>query len=340
MIMILCTIATPVCAMEFTAPAAPEAAQPYMPDADETFAEGLLYIIKTAIQKLRPGLAEASGVCLSVIVAVMLMGILNSFSRDSANTIRLTSAVILGLLLLQSVNSLVNMGVDTVQRMSEYGKLLIPVMTTALAAQGGATSSAALYAGTVFFDTLLISVITNLIIPALYIYLCLSIACCALEQEMLKKVRDFIKWLMTWALKWTLYIFTGYISITGVISGAVDAAAIKATKLTISGAVPVVGGILADASETILVSAGLMKSTAGVYGIFAFLAVCIGPFMQIGIQYLLLKMSGGICTVFDCKPAATLVQDFSTGMGLLLGMTGTVCIMMLISIVCFMKGVG
>ena len=149
-----------------------------------------------------------------------------------------------------------------------------------------------------------------------------------------------MKWTMTWALKWVLYIFTGYIGITGVISGTVDASAIKAAKIGISGMVPVVGSILADASETILVSAGLMKNAAGIYGIFALLAMCVGPFLQIGAQYLLLKLTALVCDIFGYKPAGELIKDFSTGMGFVLAMTGTVCILLLISLTCFMKGIG
>ena len=128
--------------------------------------------------------------------------------------------------------------------------------------------------------------------------------------------------------------------ITGVIAGSADAATLKATKLTISGMVPVVGGILADASESVLVGAGLMKNAAGVYGLLAILSVCIGPFLKIGVQYLLLKLTAAICSVFDVKNSSKLVQDFSGTMGLLLGMTGSVCLLMMISIICFLKGVG
>ncbi len=328
----------PVSAMEFTAPTAPDAAQQYMPEENETFAQGLWHIAKTAISTIRPELADASGVCLSIIAAVLLMSILSTISQSASGSLRLTGSVIIGILLLEPVNTMVQLGTDTIGQISEYGKLLLPVMTAAMAAQGGATTSAALYAGTVFFDTLLTTAISRLIVPALYIYLCLCVASCSVEQDMLKRVRDFIKWAMTWGLKWTLYIFTGYISITGVISGAVDASALKAAKLAISGVVPVVGGILSDASETILVSAGMMKSAAGVYGIFAVLAICISPFLKIGVQYLLLKLTGAVCNMFGYKPAVTLVEDFSSGMGIVLAMTGTVCIMLLVSLVCFMKG--
>lgn len=334
------TFIQPVFASQFTAPAAPESAQKYMPSEQETFGDGLWYIIKSAISELQPELADASGICLSLIATVLLVGMVNSISDSSSGVLRLVGSVIIGLLLLEPTNSLISLGIKAVTELTEYGKLIIPVMTAAVAAQGGTTTSAALYTGTIFFITLLTSFITHFIIPALYVYLCLCVANCALEHDMLKQVRDFVKWLMTWSLKWVLYIFTGYISITGVISGTVDASALKAAKIGISGAVPVVGGILSDAAETILVSAGVMKNAAGIYGIFAVLAVCIGPFVQISVHYLLLKMTSAVSGVFGHKPSSQLIQDFSAGMGFALAMTGTSAMLLLISLVCYMKGMG
>ena len=133
-------------------------------------------------------------------------------------------------------------------------------------------------------------------------------------------------------------MFTGFITITGAVSGAADASAIKAMKVTISGMVPVVGSIISDASETILVSAGLLKNAAGVYGIVAILAVFIGPFLRIGVQYIMLKITTAICSVFGVKRPINLLKDFTAGMGMILAMTGTVCMILMIGTVCFMKG--
>ncbi len=337
-LVVLCFLGMPVSAMDFTAPTVPEAAQEYMPDSEETFAEGLLYILKKAISELAPELAKASSVCLSLIAVVLLLRVFSSISKKASASIRLTGAVVIGLLLLEPVNAMVQLGTDTITELSEYGKMLIPVMTATMAAQGGTTTSAALYAGTVFFNSLLTGIISKFIVPALYIYLCLCVAGCAVEQDMLTKVQEFAKWTMTTILKWVLYIFTGYITITGVISGTVDASALKAAQVAISGMVPVVGGILSGASETVLLSAGMMKGAAGVYGIFAILALCVSPFIQIGAQYLLLKVSGAVCNVFGYTPAVSLVQKFSSGMGIVLAMTAAVSVLLLISLVCFMKG--
>jgi stage III sporulation protein AE len=129
-------------------------------------------------------------------------------------------------------------------------------------------------------------------------------------------------------------------TITGVVSGTADASALKATKLTISGMVPVVGNILADASDAVLTSAAVLKSAAGVYGLIAFAAIWIAPFLRLGLQYLLLKATGALCCSFGGKRIGNLVSDFSAAMGLLLAMTGTMCMLLLISCICMMKGMG
>lgn len=333
-------LAVPVSAMEFTAPQVPESAETLMPDTVDSFGEGLWELVKSAVPILQPAVAEAAKVCLSLIAVVLLISLVDAMPGESKRTTTLAGAITVGMLLLQNTSSLVNLGVDTVQKLSEYGKLLLPVMAAAMAAQGGTTSSAALYTGTALFDTVLSTVIAKLIVPMIYIFLCLAVANSALGEDVLKKLRDFVKWLMTWCLKIVLYVFTGYIGITGVASGTTDAAALKAAKLTISGVIPVVGNILSDASEAVLVSAGVMKSAAGVYGLLAILALWLEPFLRIGVQYLLLKITAAVCGVFGNQQTVSLIQDFSGAMGMLLAMTGTVCLLLLISTVCFMKGVG
>lgn len=338
-ICLMCLCIRPVSAMEFTAPSAPEAAERYMPQDTESFSKGLWYIIKSAVTQLQPSVASASSVCISIIAVVILSSVLQNFPLSKQEIPALVGAVAIGVILIQPTNAMIHLGTDTIQEITAYGKLLLPVMTGALAAQGGTTASAALYSGTIFFDTILSSLITQVIVPMLYVFLCLCIAKGVLTQEVINDIRKTLKWLITWSLKIILYVFTGYISITGVISGSADATIIKATKLTISGAVPVVGNILSDASEAILVSAGVMKNAVGIYGLLALAAMWIGPFLQIGVQYLMLKLTAAISEVIGCKPIVGIIKDFSLAMGIILAMIGTVSLLFLISTVCFMKGV-
>lgn len=329
----------PVSALEITAPTVPGSAADVMPDEPETFAEGLWDLIKAVTARVQPALAETSGLCLSVVAAVLLITLLQPMAGHGKRIAELVCTLSISMILLGPTGSLIRLSVQTVEEMTEYGKLLIPVMTAAMAAQGGITTSAALYTGTAVFNAFLTKLISVLLIPVVYIYLALAVADSAVGENALKKMRDLLKWCATWILKTGLGLFTGFVSFTGVISGTTDAAALKVTKMAISGAVPVIGGILSNASETVLVSAGMVKNAAGVYGMLAVIALCLEPFVLMGIQYLMLKFTAAVCGVFGTKQATELIGEFSSAMGILLAVTGTICLILLISTVCFMKGV-
>lgn len=332
-------LAVPVSAMDFVAPEAPEDARKIMPTETEDFGDGLRYVITSALDTIQPSITEALRVCISLIAVSILSGLLAEFSGSTKKVIHMAGTVASGLILFYPANALISLGTDTVQQISHYGKLLLPVMTGALAAQGGVTKSGALYAATAFFDTLLSAAVSELLIPIVYVFLCAAIACNLFADPFLVDMKEFLKWLVSWGLKIVLYVFTGYISITGIVSGTTDTTVLKATKLTISGAVPVVGSILSDASEAVLVSAGIMKNAAGIYGLLTIIALVIGPFLRIGVQYLILKVTSGLCKTLGSKGMSALVKDFTSAMGLILAMTGTVSIIFLISTICFMKGV-
>lgn len=332
--------AVPVNAQEYTAPEAPDAALDLMPVERTTFGQDLWTVVKNAFAKFLPELTASVGICISLITITMAVSLLNAMPGKTGKVVQLVGVISVAVLLLQQAGSMIATGMETVRSLSEYGKLLLPVMTAALAAQGGVTSSSALYVSTTVFNTVLTAGISSVLTPLLYCFLALSVASCATQQSVLTKLGGFVKWLCSWLLKMSLYIFTGFLGVTGVISGTTDATALKATKLTMSGMIPVVGGILSEASEAVLVGAGVMKTAAGTYGLIAVIAVWISPFLQIGIRYLLLKLTAAVCDVFGVKQVSDLISAFSDAMGLLLGITSAICIILLISLTCFMKGVG
>ncbi len=323
---------------EYTAPI-PDGLGNLLPVESPSFGKDLWSLITRAIGEFQPEMGECLLVCVSLFAVVMLVSAVKSANGKTAGAAELVGVLAVSLLLMDSASNMISLASETVQQLSEYGKLLLPVMTAAMASQGGLTTSTALYTGTAIFDAVLCGLISNLLVPLLYLFLLLCIAGAATGEGMLEKLRDFLKWLVTWGLRMTLYVFTGYMGITGVVSGTADAAALKATRLTMTGFVPVIGGILSEASEAVLVGAGVMKNAVGIYGLLAVIAIFITPFLRIGVMYLLLKLTAALCEIFEVKPVNSLIQAFSSAMGLLLGMTGSVCVMLLISTVCFMKGV-
>lgn len=329
----------PVRAAELTAPTVPGSAQALMPQEDASFGDGLL----SMVQKILPSVSEEMRYVLktglAVFGCVFLISILQSVGCHSF-TAEITGGVCISSVLILSSRSLIGLAIETVIQISEYSKLFLPVITAAASAQGHFTSATALCVGSSVFISFLSNVLRQIMIPSVNFFIAAAVANCALEESALKQLKDQMKKFASWFLKTVLTIFLTYMSITGAISGTADKAALKATKAAISTVVPVIGKTLADASEALLVSADIAKNAIGIYGIYAFLAVFLSPFFRIGIHYLVLKGTAAVCAVAGNKRLTALVEDFTTAMGLLLAMTGSMCALSMIGTVCFLKGVG
>lgn len=330
----------PANAEEIVAPQVPDSAQDLMPYEQESFLDGLTHIVKKGIEEAFPAFYEALALCAKSLAVVICLSLVRSIGSAERGALSLCATVVLAWLLLQSTDTFVQTAADTVQELSAYGKLLLPVMTAALAAQGGGGAAAALYGGTAVFDAVLSSAIHKLLVPLVYGYLALALLAAATQNEALEKMKKTLYQITTKGLRIAMYIFTGYLTVTGVVGGSADQMQLKAAKLTISGMVPVVGNIMADASEAILISAGLVKSAAGIYGLLAVVATAMVPSLTVGIRYLLLKATSAAAGLLGGKEESALIGDFGAAMGLLLAMTLSQSLLILVSTVCFMKGMG
>ena len=334
------SLSIPASASEIQAPEVPESAMDIMPENTDSFGNALVELLRKGILLIQPELDGALRTCSGILICALLYSILPILSEKLTEPMAVAWSVALGTVMLQRTGTMIGHAADALRQICDYGKLLCPVLTTALAAQGGITASAALYTGTIAFITLLSILVSRLLIPLVYLFLLFSVAGSAIGEGFFRNLADGVKHLLTWLLKTLLIVFTTYMSVTGVVSGTTDAAALKTAKVTLSSVVPVVGGILSDASESVLVSMGILKNAAGIYGILAVLALFMGPFVKVGVQYLLLKGSAALCSLFGDKRISSLIGDFSTAMGLLVAMVAAGCVLILISTVCYLKGIG
>lgn len=321
-------------AQELAAPAVPSDAAQWMPQEDSSFGAGLEAIAGKLLPEAVYQVQQAVKTGIGVFCCALLVSILNGASPIA----QIAGAVCITTLMLTNSQTMISLAAETVSSLSEYSKLFFPVMAAAASAQGSLTSSTALCIGTSAFSGFLSGILRRVLIPVVYLFLASAVGNCALGEAALKNIRDQLKKLFTWFLKTVLALFLTYMSVTGAVTGAADKTAVKTAKAAISAIVPVIGKNLADASEALLLSADLVKNSIGVYGIFAFAAIFLSPFLRIGAQYLVLKAAAALCGILDCKRLTGLIEDFSTAMGLLLGMIGSMCALSMIGAVCFMKG--
>ena len=231
-----------------------------------------------------------------------------------------------------SLTPLMGLGSRTIGELADFSQALLPTLAAATAASGAVTTATVQQVSTVFFVDLLLRLIRQLLLPLVYLYIGLLTAAACLPENRLGAIAEALKKLVTWILTTALLVFTIYLSIVRIISGSADSATVKVAKAAISGVVPVVGGIIADASETVLAGAGMLKNTIGVFGMLAILAACAYPFLQLGVQYLLYKLTAYLASVVGAPGLCKLIDGLGGAFGLILGMTGGCALLLLISV--------
>ncbi len=279
--------------------------------------------------------ALKSGVLLMAVILLCGVGeaVYETAGKGSLPFIPVVGALAVAAIAVTDVNSMLGLGRSTIDSMTSFANVLLPTVAAVTAATGAVTGAAVRQMAAVLFSDLLVNLISGLLIPLLYAYLAASIAYAALGNEGLKRIGALMKWVVTTLLTTVMLTFVGYLTLSGVIAGSADAMTIKATKFAISGTIPVVGGILSDAAETILASAGVLRGTVGVFGTVTILGICLLPVLHIAVHYLMYKLVAALSATVGSGRVAGLIDQIGGAFGLMLGMTGACCLLLLVALV-------
>lgn len=270
-----------------------------------------------------------------LVAAVQMM----PMDGGQARLCSIIGSVSLTLICTREAAACVPLGFHTIETLSSFSEKLLPALCAAATAGGAVTSAGAKYAVASLALDLLVSVMTNLIKPALYLYITAVAAGNVLQNDILLSVTSLLKRILRIFLIGTAVLFTGYLALTGILSGSVDATAAKAAKTTISTVLPVVGGILSDAADAVVSGAGILQAGIGSLGVLCVLAVCVTPYASLGIHYLIYQVMSGFTDAFSDKRIAALLRGFSDIYAMLLGTAGTVTFVLFASIVSLMRAV-
>ena len=319
-----------------------EQAEDYGVAQGEGLDQGLSRLFADALGQVGSLFRASLSTALKLIAVVLLCALAEGVRPEEEGGIQ--AVAIAGVLAITALTMtdmavMIGLGRDTLGRMEGFSSVLLPVMAVLTAATGNVTSAAVHQGATVLFSQLLITAMDRLLVPLVYAYVAVSCAHAAVGNPGLSKVAGLLKGAATSILTALLLAFVGYLTASGAVAGSVDAAAVKAAKMAISRAIPVVGGILADASESVLAGAGALKGTVGAAGLVVVLAICATPFLRLAIQYLVYRGAAALCATIAQPKLSGLIDAIGTAFGLVLGMTGAGALVLLISLVSAVRAV-
>lgn len=307
--------------------------------------EGLATILRTGNEELFGIVKKAVRSGMLLLVVVLLCGVAEGAYVGCKPDTSLCVPTITGVMAVTAIavsdaNALIGMGKELLLKIEDFVQILVPVMAVVTAANGAPSSAAARQFATMLFSDVLLIVIVNFLIPLVYMLIATSVAYAMIGNEGLKRICGAIKFVVNGVLGTLLVTFVAYLNMTGVIAGSTDALAVKTAKFAMSSMVPVVGGILSDAAETLLAGASILKNAVGVFGLLVVLGMCLIPFLQLGIHYLVYKMTAVLASTVNDGRISGCIDSIGGAFGLMLGMTGASALLLMISIVSAVSMVG
>ena len=310
--------------------------------AGTDFQQGISSLLDTVRESLFSLLRQGMSGVVRLLMVLLLCGVGESplQEKNAFHYVTLAGTAAIVTVAAGDLSTLMGLGVETITQLEQFSKALLPTLAAATASAGMVGTASMKQVVTVFFCDVLITMIHGLILPFLSLYIGAAAAGAMLGDARLDAVARGIKKIITWALTGLLTVFTLYLSVAGIVAGAADATAVRVAKRAISTAVPVVGGVIAGAAETVLSGAAVLKNSIGVFGVLAVLGTCAVPFLRIGIQYLLYKVAAFAAGTVSSPPLVKLVDRLGSAFGLILGMVGSCALLITVAVLSSLLAVG
>ena len=302
-------------------------------------ASALFRLWNAFLERLRTELRAGFGIAASILALVFLCAF--SSCVCSVDRIRelleICGVCAAGAMLFGNVNSLVSQTVNALYRLSDYSKAALPVLYSAAAAGGAVSSSAMHYAAASLALDVMMSLSQKAVIPLIYANLALVVSNALFSNPLLTSMVQLTKWCAKTVLTAATLAFTTYLGLGTLVSTGIDAAAVKAARTVISTSLPVVGGMLSDASAAVLSAAGVIRSCSGAFGVIAVSAMCVGPLALLSVKNFLFKAVAAAAESVQNARLQRLFNGIGNAVGLLMGLLGSSAVMLFLSFAAGMR---
>ncbi|MBO4725987.1 MAG: stage III sporulation protein AE [Clostridia bacterium] len=236
---------------------------------------------------------------LPMVVLVVAIAILCGFLGTAKNggvsrLVFFVAYAAVVLIVMGSVSDLIQMVGKTLNILKTQVDLVFPIILTLMAA-GGASTSANLYQPAVaVLSSVMMQIFTYVVMPLFVVSLAFSVVSHLAPRSRLDKFVSFFNALFKWIVGICFTVFLSFLAIQGITAGSFDSISIRATKMTMSGYVPIIGSYMSQGFDLIMASAVLIKNAVGLSGVLLLLGVVLAPIVKIVVFSLALKLAAAV----------------------------------------------
>lgn len=270
-------------------------------------ADFLLETARNGIDAPIKGFMTASG-------TVLLVSVCSAFFPDDEKS-RMVLNIISGCMIavgvfLPSAESLKAVA-SAIEGCCAFEKALIPVLAGVVAVSGNPALSLT-YKTAAFAAAEFVALSAkNFAMPLVGISGALGITGAMMPTLRLTVISDAVRKTMTTVLAFAASLFTGFLSLRGILSVSADGLATKGIKLATNTFVPVIGGAIGEAYSSVIGSLGLLKNTVAIYAVVAIFVICIPVIINLALWAFAMRAAFTVSELLDCRVCSDVLKSIS-----------------------------
>lgn len=254
---------------------------------------------------------------IKIIGVILLVALINSVkttigSSSLTSVLDCVSVLSVSIILIEPISHTINYSATVIKLSSDFMLIFTPIMITIMLSVGQSMQGTTSYTMVMGVGTAVSQIATNILEPLLNIFLGMSVVGGISQRVKLSGFCDLVYKLVKWSLTFIMSIFTTILTMQSVISASADSATTKATRFAINSFVPLVGGALSEAYQTVRSCMGMLKSGVGVFAILATGFIYLPAIISCVLWLVAINISVALAEVFDIKNIITLLKSIAT----------------------------
>lgn len=278
----------------------------------------------------------------SILFIIVIHSILFSLSESLENKnisklIYYVQYILIVTIIMNDFSNIINMIKSTIVNLVSFINLLIPILISLMIYTGSITTSSILEPVIIFMINFIGNAIQDIFIPFIMIIVSLNIISKISDRVQVYKISKFFQSTIIWVLGIVLTIFVGVVSLEGTLGSTIDGITAKTAKTIVSSAIPVVGKILGDVTDSVLGCGVVLKNAVGFIGVIIIFGICIIPIIKVFILMFIYKIIASISEVIADSKIVLLIEQMSNVFKILLAVLTTVSMMVIIGTTVLIK---
>lgn len=298
----------------------------------------LKVVFKLLGKDVRDAIVTVSGIIVIVIIHSILKNISENLGNESVSKIAYyIQYILIVTLIMKNFGGIITDIKTAVNDLIAFTNTLIPLLTTLMIATGNAVSSSMIEPILLLIITFVGNFMSNVLIPIILVSMALGVISKISDEVQVDKLSKFMKKGSLWILTTVLTLFISLATLEGNITSGLDGVTLKAGKSIVSKVIPVVGGILGDAIDTVLGYSNIIKNAVGVVGIITIGCICIKPILNLAALTITYYLGAALCEPIADKKIVGLIEQIAGTFKILLAILFTITVMIIIGIALVMK---